>query len=159
MKFFLFTLFILLAANNGFCAAPPLHENKTVEKLSVEETVRIAQFESFHRWFSFKTVDNETPLNPDARPEIYKIINDPNAGMNSARVTLYLGLLGQAEDVEKLEGILDGFKGKVLTMEQEQGNCWTKCCPLRIGKIWTSKSWFVMRQNLSREYLGLYQLP
>ena len=106
---FLGVSFFLLkfVGNNAFAEAE-------IQTWSVEKTIKTVREVRFSDVCSVTSVDRGTYLNPDARPEMHRILNDKNEAKIWGNVVIYFGALGQEEDVQKLLGLIEKYKGTTL---------------------------------------------
>ena len=110
-------LLILVVCLSPFANAA--QEVQKPERWSVERTVQYAKENPFAEAFSVTDVFRDTPLNPDARAEMYRILNDSNQSDVWGRVTRYFGLIAQMEDVPKLLELVEKRKGTTLDGREE----------------------------------------
>jgi hypothetical protein len=106
-----------------FCLAHFAESEETaVDYLSVSETVQLA------KTVRVDTADTETDVarkaraNPDARPELYRILSDTTQGKDWRAVLRFFYFVGQDDDVprivarmEQKEGILDRYDQVMVT--------------------------------------------
>ena len=88
-----------------------------VERYSVEKTLERARKIPSGEWLGplSRTFDPaKCPLNPEALPEMYRILEDPNQRDVWNKMVSYIALLGSDDDVDKLESILLRYKDKKL---------------------------------------------
>ena len=88
-----------------------------VERYSVEKTLDRARKIPAGEWWGplFQTFDpTKCPLNPEAIPEMYRILDDPKQRGDWGGMVSYIALLGGNEDVDKLESILLRYKDKKI---------------------------------------------
>ena len=95
----------------------------TVERFSVERTIdRARNIPSGEWWGKLSDTFNsaQCPLNPEALPEMYRILEDTNQQGDWNGMVSYIALLGGDEDVDKLEGIMKRYMNKELNDSEKR---------------------------------------
>ena len=93
-----------------------------VERFSVEKTLELAKTVPSGQWwgpFSATFDRSKCPLNPDALPEMYRILDDSKKQADWDGIVSYIAVLGNDQDVDKLEKLLQRYKGKTLDFGEE----------------------------------------
>jgi hypothetical protein len=107
--------FLFLSSGNSTAFA-----EAEIKKWTVEETVEKVREAGFHEvLYNYGDLFLETRLNPDARPDLYRILNDKTKTMPWDNVFAYFALVGQEEDVPKLLYLVEKCKGTTVDSDTE----------------------------------------
>jgi hypothetical protein len=103
------SFFLLTIGNNSTFA------ETEIKKWTVEETIKKVR-EGYCRAVvrDYITLFRETRLNPDARSEMYRILNDKNEAKVWANAVTFFAIVGQEEDVPKLVNLIEKRKGTAI---------------------------------------------
>jgi hypothetical protein len=88
-------------------------------KWTVTETIKTVCESHFVNVCSFADLFRPTPLNPDARSEMYRILHDETQAKIWGRVVVYFGVIGQQEDVPKLAELIERNKGATIDQNMD----------------------------------------